>query len=274
MAASSSARSTSTAGAPLNFGRPQNATQDEIPAKFAPRPGSAKAAGLNLSRGSTAPTSPAPTTSSTPAGASLSLGGKAPASSAQQGNPRLANARQQAALERNEQSKLFPAPGMRELYELNLSDRVLRLTPLESSVGTLEITGSTAIAWESERKVVGGADSAGHTAGTPVGTSGNRPLATYLGNAAVIPLRHVRELRRALAINRGNTPMGIRLPHGASVAVPPPANGQQIVVLILRIGNVLEFRTESLPLTLNDQDIWAEFDFTMTLRAPVSSYRR
>lgn len=205
---------------------------------------------------------------------SLTLGGGGPASSAPKANPKLTAARQQSTLERAEVEKLFQAPRMSELYELNLAERVLRLSPMESAVGTLQITGSTAIAWESSRKVVGGADAAGHTAGTSVPTRGNRPLATYLGTTAVFTLRHVRELRRALAINRGTTPLGILLPSGVSVAVPPPVNGQQIVVLILRIGNILELRTEALPLALNDQQIWAEFDFSMTLRAPAASYRR
>ncbi|MDD0859605.1 hypothetical protein NHF46_21620 [Arthrobacter alpinus] len=62
---------------------------------------------------------------------------------------------------------LFPAPGIRDIYELNLVDRVLRLSPLESSVGTLVVGGSTAVAWEDVRRVTGGQTVDGHKAGTP-----------------------------------------------------------------------------------------------------------
>lgn len=169
---------------------------------------------------------------------------------------------------------LFPAPGIRDIYELNLQDRVLRLSALESAVGTLVVSGSTAMAWESVRRVTGGADVDGHTAGSTVMTKGNRPLAGYDGQNALVTLRHIRQLRRAIFINRGTRPMGVQIFGGASVAVPPPADGTQILVLALRIGNVLELRAEPVPHGWSDLQIWQEFDFTMTHAAPVSSYRR
>lgn len=206
--------------------------------------------------------------------AALTLGGGGPASSANARSQKLAAQREGAKAMAREVELLFPAPRIHDLYELNLQDRVLRLTALESSVGTLVISGSTAIAWESVRRVVGGADVAGHTVGSPVLTAGNRALVAYDANNALLTLRHIRQLRRAIFINRGKQSMGVRIFSGESVAVPPPLDGSQIVLLALRIGNVLELRAEPVPLDWSDQQIWTEFDFTMTHRAPEAAYRR
>lgn len=202
------------------------------------------------------------------------LGGNAPASPMNPRAQKLAAQREAARLADHEVGLLFAAPGIHDVYELNLQERLLRLTPLESAVGTLVVVGSTAMAWESVRRVVGGADNAGHTAGSPVKTSGNRPLVGYDGPNALLTLRHVRELRRAIFINRSSQPMGVRIFSGASVALPPAADGTQMVLLVHRIGNVLELRSEPVPESWEDQQIWQEFDFTMTHRAPVAAYRR
>lgn len=169
---------------------------------------------------------------------------------------------------------MFPAPGIRDIYELNLVDRVLRLTVLESSVGTLVVSGSTAVAWEDVRRVTGGQTVDGHKAGTSVMTSGNRELVGYHGRDALVSLRHVRELRRAVFINRSSAAMGVRLFSGESVALPPAADGTQMVMLLHRIGNVLEMRAEPVPHTWTDQQIWHEFDLSMTHSAPASAYGR
>ena len=215
-----------------------------------------------------------PASQPAPQPAGLVLRGNGPAPSVSPRARKLAALREAAKAEDREVGLLFAAPGIHDVYELNLQERVLRLTPLESAVGTLVVIGSTAMAWESVRRVVGGADSAGHTAGTPVKTRGNRPLAGYDGRNALIPLRHVRELRRAIFINRSSRPMGVQVFSGASVALPPSADGTQMVLLLHRIGNVLELRAEPVPESWEDQQIWREFDFTMTHQAPVAAYRR
>ncbi|MCC9067313.1 hypothetical protein [Arthrobacter cryoconiti] len=204
----------------------------------------------------------------------LSLARNSPASSASSPSPELDAVHQGAKVEKNQAALLFPAPKIRDTYELNLNEQVLRLTALESAVGTLVVSGSTAVAWESVRHVVGAADVLGNTAGTPIMTAGNRALVGYEKQTALIPLRHIRELRRAIFINRGNSPMGVQIFNGASVAIPPPANGVQFVLLAHRIANLLELRAEPVPIAWTDQQIWQEFDFTMTHQAPVSNYRR
>ena len=202
------------------------------------------------------------------------LGGRAPASSANPRIQRLDAQREKSRRQDHEVQVLFAAPGIADVYELNLVERVLRLSALQSAVGSLVVTGSTAVAWESVRQVTGGQTVDGHKAGTPVETSGNRALVGYHGRDAVITLRHVRELRRAIFINRSSAAMGVRLFAGDTVALPPAAGGTQMVLLVHRIGNVLELRAEPVPHDWPDIQIWQEFDFSMTHQAPASAYRR
>lgn len=206
--------------------------------------------------------------------AGLVLGGGGPASAMSPRAQKLVAQRQKAKHEDHEVALLFAAPGIKDVYELNLVDRALRLSALQSSVGTLVVTGSTAVAWESVRRVVGAQTADGHKAGSPVRTSGNRELVGYLGSDALITLRHVRELRRAIFINRSTTAMGVRLFSGDTVALPPAKDGTQIVLLVHRIGNVLELRAEPVPQEWSDLQIWQEFDFSMTHKAPTSAYGR
>ena len=204
----------------------------------------------------------------------LVLGGSAPAPPMSARAKKLAGQREKAKREDHEVDLLFPAPGISAVFELNLTERLLRLTPVQSAVGTLVVTGSTAVAWESVRRVTGAQTVDGHKAGTSVMTAGNRPLVGYHGRDALLTLRHVRQLRRAIFINRSSSAMGVRLISGQSVALPPAADGTQMVLLVHRIGNVLELRSEPVPHGWPDVQIWQEFDFSMTHRAPVSSYGR
>lgn len=261
---------------------PAAATSVPPPAAAAP---AAPAGGLILgrpggsARAATPAASPAPPVASRPS-AGLTLGQTGPARTAAApvaDSPRakaLAAQRQQAQHEDHEVTLLFPAPGIADIYELNLQERVLRLTPLESAVGTLLITGSTATAWESVRFVTGGRTVDGHTVGTPIQTTGNRELVGYQGRDALVTLRHVRQLRRAIFMNRSSSAMGVKLVSGKTVALPPARDGAQIVLLVHRIGNILELRAEPVPLDWPDLKIWQEFDFTMTHRAPSSTYGR
>lgn len=236
---------------------------------------------LTLGRPGGTRTSPASTPVGVPRSAGLSLGqtgqsrvGGAPASSTSPRAKALAAHRQKAKHEDHEVALLFPAPGIADIYELNLVERVLRLSPLESAVGTLLVTGSTATAWESVRFVAGGRTVDGHQVGTPIMTPGNRELVGYQGRDALIALRHVRLLRRAIFMNRSSQAMGVKLISGETVALPPAADGAQIVLLAHRIGNVLELRAEPVPLDWPDLKIWQEFNFTMTHQAPSSAYGR
>lgn len=251
-APSASSLSLSRPAAPTSHSQPLNL----VPAQNHARPGS----------------SPAQPSAQPSAG--LALGGAAPASPLSGRAKKLAQQREKSKREDHEVQLLFPAPGISDVFELNLTDRLLRLSPLQSAVGTLVVTGSTAVAWESERRVTGGQTVDGHKAGTSVMTTGNRPLVGYHGRDALVTLRHVREFRRAIFINRSSSAMGVRLISGQSVALPPAADGAQMVLLVHRIGNMLELRAEPIPQSWPDIQIWQEFDFSMTHSAPASSYGR
>lgn len=275
----------------LSLGHSPSAAQLAPPEPVAPPTQSTQAQatppslGLTLGRPSAPATTQAPVTrapAATPSTApthqaarpsGLTLGGAVPPSPLGARGAKLAAQREMAKNYDHEVALLFPAPGIKDVYELNFSQRVLRLNALESAVGTLVVSGSTAAAWETNRRVTGGQTSDGHTAGTPVMTSGNRPLVGYDGPNALISLRHVRDLRRALFINRGARTMGVQIFGNESVALPPAADGTQLVLLVHRIGNVLELRAEPVPLEWSDLQIWAEFDFSMTHRAPAPTYR-
>lgn len=276
------------APASLSLGR----TPAAAPATLEPaRPAASAAApapqGASLSLGRTPasapvpPVPPAPASQAPPSAAAgaqrsagLVLGGAAPASPLSGRARKLAQLREKSQREDHEVSLLFPAPGIADVYELNLTDRLLRLSPMQSSVGSLVVSGSTAVAWESVRRVTGGQTVDGHKAGTAVMTAGNRPLVGYHGRDALITLRHVRSLRRAIFINRSSSAMGVRLFSGQTVALPPAADGTQMVLLVHRVGNVLELRAEPVPHSWPDVQVWQEFDFSMTHSAPVSSYGR
>ena len=252
---------------------PAAATLARPAAQPGTQPGTQPAPGLVLGR-STPPAAPHAAPPSAQPAPGLVLGGAVPAPPMGARAKKLAEQREKAKREDHEVDLLFPAPGISDVFELNLTDRLLRLTPVQSAVGTLVVSGSTAVAWESVRRVTGGQTVDGHKAGTSVMTAGNRPLVGYHGRDALLTLRHVRQLRRAIFINRSSSAMGVRLISGQSVALPPAADGTQMVLLVHRIGNVLELRSEPVPHSWPDIQIWQEFDFSMTHSAPASSYGR
>ncbi len=168
---------------------------------------------------------------------------------------------------------LFPAPGITEVTELNLQVPMLRLNARQSGIGTLIVTGASAITWESSAHTTGALTADGHFAGTPVETSGNRPLVGYSGRDALVTLRHIRELRRALFIGRGPASLGVQIFDGASVSLPPRDGHRMFILSLLRVDNLIEMRAEPVPAGTTDQDIWHEFGFSMTRRVTVQGNR-
>jgi len=166
---------------------------------------------------------------------------------------------------------LFPAPPISTVRELTESTPLVRLNPRQSAIGSLRISGAGAMAWEGADWVTGARTVDGLTAGMDITTSGNRPLLDYVDDQAVVALRHIRKLRRALFIGRGGRPIIVRLYDGDSVAMPATPEGDAIVLLLSRIGNVLELRADPLPPNVPDPAVWQEFGFRMS--APVADSR-
>ncbi|GAA2202116.1 hypothetical protein GCM10009849_29210 [Sinomonas flava] len=163
------------------------------------------------------------------------------------------------------ESRLYPAPAFGELRQLTASDAVVRLNPRQSGIGSLIVTGTRGVAWEGEDRTTGAQSVHREEIGTPIPTAGNRPLVGYHGRDALIVLRHVRLLRRALFIAAG-PPMTVQTFDGSGVAVQGTlAAGQRTVLTLARIGSMLEMRAESVPEEWDDGQIWREFAFTMTV---------
>lgn len=158
----------------------------------------------------------------------------------------------------------FPAPTIDDVRELGGSEPVLRLNARESAVGSLIVSGADVAVWEDADRVTGLARASGDTAGTPVTTSGNRPLVGFDEADALVSLRHVQELRRALFVARGPHTLGVQIFDGATVTTARGDDSRMFVLYLLRIGNLLELRAEPVDRTASDDTILKQFGFTLT----------
>ncbi|MDK1328292.1 hypothetical protein [Arthrobacter sp. zg-Y1143] len=172
-------------------------------------------------------------------------------------------------------TRLFPAPGIKELRTLDTGNPVLRLTPMESAVGSLAVAGTIRAVWEGRDFSTGSQPAPGPgipadaLEGVAVDTPGNRRLVSYEDDLALIALRHSGMLRRALFFPKPKQPMNVGLFNGESVTIPEAAGERSFYVLsVLRIGNVLELRAEVMPYGMELKSIWEAFGFSMTARFP------
>lgn len=163
------------------------------------------------------------------------------------------------------EARLYPAPAFGGLRQLSASTAVVRLNPRQSGIGSLFVTGARGTAWEGEDLTTGAQSVHREQIGTPIATAGNRPLVSFVNRDAVVVLRHVRRLRRALFIGAGGT-MTAQTFDGSAIAVQGTLGpGQRTVLTATRIGALLELRAESVPEDWDDGEIWREFAFTMTV---------
>ncbi len=114
-------------------------------------------------------------------------------------------------------------------------------------------------------RVTGAANRYGAHIGVPVTTPGKRMLVAFHEQSALVALRHVRKMRRAI-FTAGHVPLTVRVFDGKSVAiVPANPRGDKAVLYVSRIGSVLELRVEYVAAQASDEAIWAEFGFTMSI---------
>lgn len=216
----------------------------------------APSAGLTLGGPSrpaaTAAPAPAPAATST----GLTLGG--PSSSA----PAAPAARPTAAPATPSTPQPFPAPTAEEVRVLDDETPLVRLDPRQSAIGSLIVNGATAIVWETADLVTGVATAEG-VEGTPVNTPGNRPLLGFDGGDAILALRHVHLIRRALFVGTPGRPLTVQLFDGENFAAADDS-GAAPVVSLLRIGSRLELRLEPLPADLPLQTLLRQFGFEPT----------
>lgn len=220
--------------------------------------GGSPSTGLTLG-GSSAAAPPAPAAPSAPSAPStgLTLGGSsAPAPAAPSARP----ATTPAAAPTTPQP--FPAPTAEEVRVLDDETPLVRLDPRQSAIGSLIVGGATAIVWETVELVTGVATADG-VDGTPVTTPGNRPLLGFDGGDAILALRHVHLIRRALFVGTPGRPLTVQLFDGESFAAADDA-GAAPVVSLLRIGSRLELRLEPLPAEIPLQTVLQQFGFEPT----------
>jgi hypothetical protein len=163
------------------------------------------------------------------------------------------------------EARLYPAPAFGTRAQLSARDAVVRLTPRQSAIGSLFVTGARGTAWEDANRITGAQSVHREQIGTAIQTAGGRPLVGYVNRDVVVVLRHVRQLRRALFIAAGG-PLTVQTFDGAAAAIPGSlGEGRRTVLTLTRIGSVLELRAESVPDGWDDGQIWREFGFSMTI---------
>lgn len=158
----------------------------------------------------------------------------------------------------------FPAPTIDDVSQLGENTPVLRLNARQSGLGSLIVSGADVAVWEDSDRVTGSATATGDSIGTPVTTPGNRPLVGFDEADAIVSLRHVRKLRRALFISRGPQPLGVQLFSGATVTTARGDDSRMFILCLLRIGSLIELRAEPVDRSAPDEAILSQFGFTLT----------
>ncbi|MDP9998971.1 hypothetical protein [Pseudarthrobacter sulfonivorans] len=164
-------------------------------------------------------------------------------------------------------ARLFPAPGIGETRLLNAQTPMIRLDRRQSAIGSLLVTGATSAAWESSKHVTGAMSVDGTVSGTSITCPGNRPLVGYVDGTAVVALRHVRELRRALFIGHPSTSLSVEIFDGGTVTLPAADGETGYILSLTAIDGVIELRAEPVPARADAPLHWQEFGFSMTTQA-------
>lgn len=158
----------------------------------------------------------------------------------------------------------FPAPDPRDVRVLDAETPVVRIDRRRSAVGTLAISGCTSAVWETVDRLVGASTADGVHVGRQVMTTGNRPLVGFEDGQALVALRHVRQLRRALFTARGPERLVVALHDGTTVAVDPGSADTMSILALSVIDGELELRVEPFPRASHDGEVFAAFGFTLS----------
>lgn len=254
---------TATTAAPMPPVPTPSAPTSTSPNAAAPSPvaPASTGGGLQLSFGSGS-SAPAPTQG--PGPARVPAAGSAPAGAAASNStgpsPRVA-ARLAA---RQRRVRPFAAPDPRDVRVLDEDTAVVRVDRRRSAVGTLVVSGCTSTVWESTDHVVGAGTIDGGSAGRVVTTPGNRPLVGFDDGVALVALRHVRTLRRALFIARGAERLTVALHDGTAFAVDPGTSETMTILALSVVDGEVELRAEPFPRAPHDGEVFAAFGFTLS----------
>ncbi|MBF4608268.1 hypothetical protein [Curtobacterium sp. VKM Ac-1393] len=162
----------------------------------------------------------------------------------------------------------FPAPDPRAVRVLGPDDPVARVDRRRSAVGALTVTGCTSAAWETVDWTVGATTAAGAEAGRRAVTAGNRPLVGFDDGVALVSLRHVRQLRRALFMARGTERLVVSLHDGTTIGVAEGTPDTMTVLALSVVDGELELRAEPFARSTHDGDVFAAFGFVLSTPLP------
>lgn len=162
----------------------------------------------------------------------------------------------------------FPAPDPADVRMLGPDTPVVRVDRRRSAVGALRVSGATSVAWETVDGIVGATTSDGRAAGRDVQTPGNRPLVGFHDGDVVVALRHVRSLRRALVMARGDDRAVVSLHDGTVLAVDAGDPETMTITALSVLDGELELRAEPFPRASHDGDVFAAFGFVLSAPNP------
>lgn len=156
----------------------------------------------------------------------------------------LATPAEQAAKSR------FEVPTLRENFNLAPKSPAVRLSKRSSAIGSLFISGANVICWQTASAQ--GIQAVGDEADARIPVNAGRPLVEGYKGAAVIGLRHFRQLRRVLI--EGSGPLTVETATGGKITVEQ-VDGQPVRLSVLRLDGILELRREH-------EDAGADFGFS------------
>ncbi|KAB1660048.1 hypothetical protein F8O01_03705 [Pseudoclavibacter chungangensis] len=157
----------------------------------------------------------------------------------------------------------FPAPTIGEVLVLGDEEPMVRLDARRSAIGTLLVHGAVVAVWEATTLETGWCTASGERAGRTVHTPGNRELVALADDGALIALRHLSMLRRAVFV--GDTePLEVDLFDGSHTVVSTGDESTMNVLSITRVGSLLELRAEPLTRPITLDEVVRRFGFVVT----------
>lgn len=144
----------------------------------------------------------------------------------------------------------YEVPTLHENFNLAPSSPVVRLSKRSSAIGSLFISGANIICWQTADSQ--GTQAVSDQADARIPVNAGRPLVEGYKGAAVIGLRHFRQLRRLLI--EGAESLTVETATGGKINVVQ-VDGQPVRLSMLRLDGVLELRREH-------EDAGADFGFT------------
>lgn len=152
-------------------------------------------------------------------------------------------------------SQTVPRLRARDTIGLRLEQPVIRLSRLQSAIGSMVVEQAERIIWESQDFRTGIIDNASSLNAEKVPSRSNRKVVEFSKERAVVGLRQFRSLRRVAFVSQND--MVVSLYDGAKIAIPTDS-GKNVLLLSV-IQDEIELRLEF----INLDDPLAAFGFVL-----------